>query len=40
LRVSFDYQWLESGSGQIEGSDQAIVAAANDHDFPLVVRHG
>jgi hypothetical protein len=40
LRVSFKYEWLESGSGQIKGSDQAVVATANDHDIPLVVRHG
>jgi hypothetical protein len=40
LRVSLEYQWLESGSGQIKCSDQAVVAAANDYDVPLVVRHG
>jgi hypothetical protein len=40
LRVSFDYQWLESGLGQIEGSHQSVVATANDYDIPLVVRHG
>jgi hypothetical protein len=41
LRVSFEHQWLESGSGQMKGSDQAVVATANDYDVPLVAfRHG
>jgi hypothetical protein len=40
LGVSFKYEWLEPGSGQIKGSNQAVVATADDHDIPLVVRHG
>ena len=41
LRVSFKYEWLESGSGQIKGSHQAVVATANDDDISLVAfRHG
>jgi hypothetical protein len=40
LRASFEYEWFESGSGQIKGSDQAVVTTADDDDIPLVVRHG
>jgi hypothetical protein len=41
LLVSFEYQWLESGSGEIKGSDQAVVATADDYDISLIAfRHG
>jgi hypothetical protein len=36
LRVSFKDEWLESGSGQIKCSDQAVVATADDDDIFFV----
>jgi hypothetical protein len=36
LRVSFEHEGLESGSGQIKGSDQAVVATADDDDIFFV----
>ena len=38
LRAAFEHQRLESGFGQIEGGDQAVVAAADDDDVALVAR--
>ena len=34
-RAAFEHERLESGLGQIEGGDQAVVTAADDDDVAL-----
>ena len=36
LLAAFNDEWLESSFGEIEGSNQAIVSAANNNDVSLV----